>query len=94
MNEIIALLSKYGIELIETVEPILVEEAKAEALKLAKSMLVSANHFLTTIQAKEQSDKLFHGKIIDEVEVKGVEIWISVLKAEISLLQPAQPATN
>jgi hypothetical protein len=90
MNEIIALLAKYGIQLIEAVEPVLIEEAKAEALKIAKSMLVHANHFLITIQEKEKSDKLFHGKIIDGIEVKGIEVWISVLNAEIALLQPAQ----
>lgn len=91
MEEILALLGKYGIQLVDAAEPILIEEAKTEALKLAKSMLVSANHFLATMQAKQKSDKLFHGKIIDEVEVKGVEIWISVLNAEISLLQPTEP---
>lgn len=90
MNELLALLAKYGLPLALEAEHWAIEEAKAEGLKLAKSMLLTANHFLTTMQEKEKSDKLFHGKIIDGIEVKGVEIWISVLTAEITLFQPTE----
>lgn len=92
MQEILVLLLKYGMPLAAEAEQLAIEAAKAEALKLAKGMLISANHFLATMQEKEKADKIFHGKIIDQIEIKGVEIWISVLTAEIALLQPTETA--
>jgi hypothetical protein len=108
MNEILALLEKYGIQLAEAAEPVLIEEGKKLALDVAEKALVFTNvrikntqNMLTEVQAAEKASTLFHGKLWDKVKVEFVEVLLAIeekaaeaITAEIAQLQPTVAPTE
>jgi hypothetical protein len=87
MKELILLLEKLGIQLLETAEPELIADAKAEALIFCKQRLAFRTEQLKELKVVQHMATFGHGLLKDDAQIVFVEGCIACLNAAIALIE-------
>lgn len=87
MKELIALLEKLGIALVEEAAPELIADAKAEGLVFLNQRLSFRTEQLKELKVVQHMATFGHGLLKDDAQIVFVEACIACLKAAITLIE-------